>query len=217
MKNIITLIVALLSSLVNAQTYTTVERFNYLDNVMYGDQGYYFKDTQGYFNNYKGGTWVYTNVNTTIQLRFDVKTFIQSNNKYKEDVLIGGIHIVKNGVEVLNSLNDIQQIKQSNTDYFIYDLTRLENTPDCYNCTIPNQRLQMKYKEPNNANDAFNNMFFDMHVYYNAQNQPVLRVVFTTSALQGNDPNYYDPIFSNAPTKTTLHLPFGTYDFVKVP
>jgi len=217
MKNIIILTVVLLSSLINAQTYTTVDNFNYPNNIRFGEPGYYFKDTQGFFNSYKSGTWVYTNGNTTIQLRFDVKAFIKNNNKYKADALIGGIRIVKNGIEVLNSLNDIQQVKSSETNYFIYDLIRLENTPDCYNCTLPNQRLQMKYKEPNNDNDAFNTMFFDMHIYYNAQNQPILRVVFTQAALQGNDPNYYDPMFSNAPTKTTLLLPFGTYDFVKVP
>lgn len=217
MKNIfLLLIVCFTTTITKAQTFTMVDRFNFQDNIMYGEPGYYFKDTQGFFNNYKSGTWVYTNGNTTLQLRFDVKTFVRDTN-FKTDALIGGIRIVKNGVEVLNSLNDVQIVKSADTRYFIYDITRLPNTPDCYNCTIPNQRLQMGYKEPDNDNDAFNNMFFNMHIYYNAQNQPILRVVFTEEALQGRNPNNYDPMFSNAPTKTTLHLPFGTYDFVKVP
>ena len=118
---------------------------------------------------------------------------------------------------MVNTLNDINLIKQSNTDYSIYDLIRLQNTPNCYNCTIPNQRLQMEYKEPDNDNNAFASMFFDMHIYYNAQNQPILRVVFTEEALQGMDPNIYDPMIETAPTKTSFHLPFGMFNFVKVP
>lgn len=51
----------------------------------------------------------------------------------------------------------------------------------------------------------------------NAQNQSRLRLEFTQRALQGMDPNWYDAEFGDtAPTKTTLHLPFGTYDFVKI-
>jgi len=218
MKNIITLIVALLSLLVNAQTYTTVDVSNYPDNIRYGKAGYYFKDTQGYFNQYIG-TWQYNVGNVSLQLKFAKKTMIEFNNlgSYKTDLLVGGVRVIKNGVEVMNTLPTINDTKNSYVEYFLFNGYRPENTPDCYNCTIPYQRLHIYYKEPDSDNDAFNNMFFDMHVYYNTQNQPVLRVVFTTSALQGNDPNYYDPMFSNAPTKTTLHLPFGTYDFVKVP
>jgi len=212
MKKIYIITTFLFVQFLQAQPYTMVDLFN--SSQMYGERGYYFRDTQGFFNIYKGGTWVYMSGNMTIQLRFNVITFTR-DNRYKADALIGGIRIVKNGIEVLNSLYDVQEQRLSNTDYTIYSGPRLHNTPDCLGCTIPNQRLYMHYKEPDNDNNAFAFLYFTMHIYSNAQNQQVLRIVFTEEALQGLDPNYIDPDFP-APAKTQLFLPFGTYDFVKI-
>ena len=219
MKNIFLLLIACFTATITkAQTYTTVDLFNYSDNVMYGETGYYFKDTQGYFNQFIG-IWQYNVGTLNIQLRFEKRTTTEFNNvgSYKTDVLVGGARVVKNGVEVMNTLSTVNGTKNSYVEYFLFSGYRPVNAPDCYNCTFPKQRLNMYYKEPDNDNDAFNNMFFNMHIYYTAQNQPILRVVFTEEALQGRDPNNYDPMFSYPPTKTTLHLPLGTYDFVKVP
>jgi len=219
MKNIfLLLIVCFTTSIIKAQTFTTVDAFNYPKSIMYSDAGYYFKDTQGYFNQYIG-IWQYNVGTLNILLRFERKTMIQSHNlgSYKTDVLVGGVRVIKNGVEVMNTLSTVNDTKNLYVEYFLFNGYRPANTPNCYNCTTPNQRLHIYYKEPDNDNNAFALMFFDMHIYYNAQNQPILRVVFTEEALQGKDPNYYDPMIETAPTKTTLHLPFGTYDFVKVP
>lgn len=54
-----------------------------------------------------------------------------------------------------------------------------------------------------------------MHVYKNGQQIPTLRVVFTKEALTG-DPTQYDKEVRDAPTKTQVYLPFGTFDFQKV-
>jgi len=213
MKNLFVITAFLLTQLLQAQTYTMVDLFN--STQLYGERGYYFHDTQGYFNIYKNATWQHTSANITIQLRFDVKTFIR-DNRFKADGLVGGIRIVKNGVEVLNTLYDVQQIKHSNTDYTIYSGPRLPNTSDCFSCTIPYQQLYMHYKEPDNDNNAFSFLHFTMHIYYDRQNQPVLRLVFTEEALRGMNPAYVDPDFP-APSKTQLFLPFGTYDFFKMP
>ena len=62
-----------ITTITKAQTFTMVDLFNYPNSIRYGSSGYYFKDTQGYFNQYKGGTWLYTIAYLTIQLQFDVK------------------------------------------------------------------------------------------------------------------------------------------------
>ncbi len=213
MKNLFVLTVFLLTQLLQAQTYTMVDLFN--RNQRYGERGYYFHDTQGYFNIYKNATWQHTSANMSIQLRFDVKTFVK-HNRFKTDALVGGIRIVKSGVEVLNTLYEVQQLKPSDINYVVYNGHRIPNTPDCFGCTIPDQRIRMYYKEPDNDNNAFSFLYFDIHIYYNRQNQPILRIVFTEEALRGMNPGYVDPDFP-APSKTQLFLPFATYDFVKMP
>ncbi len=162
------------------------------------------------------GTWQYTANNIIIQLRFVKKTFIEKTigNTYKEDALVGGIRIVKNGVEVLNTFNTLNENKNSSVNYFIYDGYRVRNTIDCLGCTIPDQRLYMYYKEPDNDNQRLTDMYFLMHIYKNGS-ASILRVVFPEDAVIG-DPTQYDPEVENAPTKTQVILPFGKYDFKKV-
>ncbi|MDN3708978.1 hypothetical protein QW060_18040 [Myroides ceti] len=76
-------------------------------------------------------------------MRFIKKTFVENtvNESYKEDALVGGIRIVKNGIEVLNTLNTLNENKNSSVYYYIFKGHRVRNTIDCLGCTIPNQRL----------------------------------------------------------------------------
>ena len=216
MKKVLSILFSLLAGCIYSQTFQEVDNF-YHPEILYGDNGYYFKDTQGYFDQFiGGGTWQYTGNNITIQLRFVKKTFVKNtvNESFKEDALIGGIRIVKNGVEVLNTLNTLNENKNSNVNYFIYNGHKVRNTIDCLGCTIPNQRLYMYYREPDNDNNHLASMYFLMHVYKNGSTS-ILRVVFPEDAVIG-DPTQYDPEVENAPTKTQVILPFGKYDFKKV-
>jgi len=217
-KIFLLMIVILFAFTANAQSYTTVDLYDYPGNI-YGDNGYYFKDTQGYFDQYLGN-WQYESGNLKIQIRFVKKTTIEtfSSGSFKKDILVGGMRILKNNVEVMNTVASVNQTKDSFVEYYIYDGVRVPNSyGNCYNCTVPDQRIEMHYQEPDNDNDAFYDLFFRMHVYMNAQNLSRLRLEFTRAALQGMDPNWHDDEFGEpAPTKTTLHLPFGTYDFVKI-
>ena len=214
MKKILSIAIFLISGYVSSQSLQEVDLYN-RPGVSLADKGYYFKDTQGYFNQYTGnGVWQYSSGNLTMQLKFIKKTFTDVYQN-KIDALIGGIRIIKNGVEVVNTLNSINVNENSVVDYFIYDGPRYKNTPDCMSCTTPDQRLYMYYDEPNNDNPNLAQMFFVMHVYKNFQQIPTLRVVFTENALSG-DPTEYDTEFNHIPTKTEVYLPFGTFDFQKV-
>ncbi|WP_448606508.1 DUF6705 family protein [Paenimyroides ceti] len=218
MKNILTLLVCLIVQLAVSQTFQEIDNFNRSGTeISYGDNGYYFKDTQGFFDQFTGAsTWQYTANNITIQLRFTKKTFVKNSigSEYKIDALVGGIRIAKNGVEVLNTFNTLNENKNSNVNYFIYNGHKVRNTIDCLWCTIPNQRLYMFYKEPDNDNNHLASMYFLMHVYKNGP-ASILRVVFPEDAVIG-DPTQYEPEVENAPTKTQVILPFGKYDFKKV-
>src|SRR5690606_1008296 len=144
-KIFLLLITALLACTVQAQGYSTVDRFNYPDNIRYGQIGHYFKDTQGYFDQYLGN-WQYTSGNMTIQIRFVKKTTIEVNDigSYKTDILVGGMRILKNNVEVMNTVPSVNQTKDSYVQYYIYDMVRVNNYTDCYNCTVPMQRVEMR-------------------------------------------------------------------------
>ncbi|WP_448607549.1 DUF6705 family protein [Paenimyroides ceti] len=218
MKNILTLLVCLIVQLAVSQTFQEIDNFNRSGTeISYGDNGYYFKDTQGFFDQFtSAGMWQYTGNNITIQLRLVKKTFIRTDliGSFKVDALVGGIRIVKNGIEVLNTFNTLNENKESNTEYYIFNGYRVRNTIDCLGCTIPNQRLYMYYKEPDNDNQRLTDMYFLMHVYKNGS-ASILRVVFPEDAVIG-DPTQYEPEIENAPTKTQVILPFGKYDFKKV-
>jgi len=217
MKTIFFIVTLLITQISTAQQFTIIDMHNYSGMNSYGENGYYYKDTNGFFDQFtETGIWQYTGNNIIIQLRFVKKTFVENtvNESYKEDALVGGIRIVKNGIEVLNTLNTLNENKKSSVDYFIYDKYRVRNTIDCLGCTIPNQRLYMYYKEPDNDNNHLASMYFLMHVYKNGSTS-ILRVVFPEDAVIG-DPTQYDPEVENAPTKTQVILPFGKYDFKKV-
>jgi len=217
MKTIFFIVTLLITQVSIAQQFTVMDVHNYSGMNSYGENGYYYKDTQGYFDQFTGASiWQYTANNIIIQLRFVKKTFIEKTigNTYKEDALIGGMRIIENGVEVLNTLNTLNENKNSSVNYFIYDGYRVRNTIDCLGCTIPDQRLYMHYKEPDNDNNHLASMYFLMHVYKNGSSS-ILRVVFPEDAVIG-DPTQYDPEVENAPTKTQVIFPFGKYDFKKV-
>ncbi|MDN3707440.1 hypothetical protein QW060_19690 [Myroides ceti] len=217
MKTIFFIVTLLITQVSIAQQFTVMDVHNYSGMNSYGENGYYYKDTQGYFDQFTGADiWQYTANNIIIQLRFVKKTFIEKTigNTYKEDALIGGMRIIENGVEVLNTLNTLNENKNSSVNYFIYDGYRVRNTIDCLGCTIPDQRLYMHYKEPDNDNNHLASMYFLMHVYKNGSSS-ILRVVFPEDAVIG-DPTQYDPEVENAPTKTQVIFPFGKYDFKKV-
>ena len=217
MKTIFFIVTLLITQVSIAQQFTVMDVHNYSGMNSYGENGYYYKDTKGFFDQFtEAGIWQYTGNNIIIQLRFVKKTFIEKTigNTYKEDALIGDMRIIQNGVEVLNTLNTLNENKNSSVNYFIYDGYRVRNTIDCLGCTIPYQRLYMYYREPDNDNNHLASMYFLMHIYKNGS-ASILRVVFPEDAVIG-DPTQYDPEVENAPTKTQVILPFGKYDFKKV-
>ncbi|SFO31677.1 hypothetical protein SAMN05421741_13614 [Paenimyroides ummariense] len=197
--------------------FTTVDMFNVPSNIGVSENGYYYKDVSGYFNQFVG-TWQYQNGTTTYTLQFKKQTFIKSyphvNKTYQRDYLIGALKVVKNGVLIYNDLPTLNLNLTHAVKYKIFSMTRAENFSNCYMCTYPNQRLHLSYSEPNNDNYAFEDLGFMMHTY--TQNGVVkLRVDFLDQTSPSDYTNFKDP--DSPPTKTSIFMDFGIFDFVKVP
>ena len=197
--------------------FTTVDMFNIPSNIGVSENGYYYKDVTGYFNQFVG-TWQYQNGSTTYTLQFKKYTFVESyphvNKSFQQDELIGALKVVKNGVLIYNDLPTLNLNLPHVVKYNIYSIVRAENFSNCYMCTYPEQRLNLKYKEPNNDNYAFENLGFMMHTY--TQNGVVkLRMDFSDRTSPSDFTNFKDP--GSPPTKTSIFMDFGIFDFVKVP
>ena len=200
-----------------AQQFTTVDMFNTPGDMGFSENGYYYKDVTGYFAQFIG-TWQYQNGSTTYILKFEKKTFTKSyphvNTTYKEDDLVGALKVIKNGVAVYDDLPTLNQ-NLSKVSYNINSGTRAENFSNCYMCTYSNQRLHMYYKEPNNDNYAYLDLGFMMHTY---SLNGVTKLSLEFRSEQVNPDAFLKlPDLDQPPTKTTLFLDFGTFDFVKVP
>jgi len=222
MKKYIALIVIMFALTTNtqAQQFTTVDLFNLTDNITDGDSGYYHKDVNNYLNQFIG-IWRYkTSLNGNpyreYELKFAKKTFTQTypgtGDTYKYDALVGEIRVVKQGVEVHNGFNNLNQAYTSKTVYNIYSSFRAENG-SCTNCTVPNQRLTMDYREPDNDNMRFYDLDFLMHTYQE-NGKVYLRVFFPQSRVKFETENMHDPDLPV--TKTELFFNFGTYNFERV-
>ncbi|WCM41017.1 hypothetical protein MG290_08595 [Flavobacterium sp. CBA20B-1] len=199
-----------------AQQFITTDKFDYSDNIEWGVNGYYYKDVTGYFNQFVG-TWKYQNGTTTYYLKFEKRTFTRNyphvNKTFKEDELIGALRIIKNGTVVYD---DIYTLNQNFTDvvkYNIHSVIRVENFNDCYMCTYPEQRLYLRYSEQNNDNFAYTLLGMLIHTY-NDNGVTKLRLNFRSDQV---NPSAFLKIgdFQSAPTKTSLFMDFGTFDFVK--
>lgn len=218
MKKYIALIVSLFvfASNIQAQQFTTVDLFDVNRNVGFGTNGYYFKDVNNYLNQFVGN-WRFTlNMNgapyKVYEFKFAKKTFTRTypgdNSTIKYDALVGEIRIVKQGAEIYNGFNNLNQVYDSKTVYNIYNFTRVENG-NCNNCTIANQRLMMSYREPDNDNMKFYDLNFLMHTY--VQNgKTYLRIDFPQSTIKFETENMHDPDLPV--TKTELFFNFGTYN-----
>ncbi len=70
--------------------------------------GYYVKDINNLLNPFEG-TYLYTNGNTSFKIIL-IKKVQQYNGRYYEDLIIGEYQYIKNGVEIVNTLNQINTV-----------------------------------------------------------------------------------------------------------
>ena len=213
MKNTFYIIVfSLFTSLtIQAQNYTQIIDL-YDSNAELGKNGIYYKDTQGYLNQYVG-TWLYTNSMTSLKITFQKEYFAQQNafGTYYSDVLVGKYEYIVNGVTVFSTLNNLNILNTSPYTYNIFDLNRYPNYENCYQCIIPNQRLVLYYDEPTNDNSSLMGLMYIHTFIENGQTKLYMSLYTDYNGMDISKYNIHLPA-----TTTQLTLPEGEYIFNKV-
>jgi hypothetical protein len=121
----------------------------------YGTHNFYLKDTNNLLNPFVG-TWIYTNGNDSITMVLKKKEHFQFTygNEY-EDLLYGGYRYVQNGVEIINT---IPQIDDPNiTNFYEYSIegnrfpnhSLFDNDPN-----VTGNVIDIYMSEPNGTSSA---------------------------------------------------------------
>jgi len=110
--------------------------------------GAYFKDAQNKLGKYTG-TWKYTNGNTTFTITI-VKMLQYFNGKDYEDILIGEYKYVDNGVEIINTLSDINGTSIAPYDHLIVGslLVNKKSYVACPDCSEGEMRAALSISDP---------------------------------------------------------------------
>lgn len=145
MKKIITLLLLLNFCIINAQT----PIINLEDKDGSRLNGAYYKDIDSVFNNYEG-VWEYSNGLDTLKIELRKITF-QFLGRYYEDVLVGEIKYVKNGVEKANTLSEINANYGKEKRHTISGNTILTSPQrlNCTDCAPGEKRVYLGFKDPN--------------------------------------------------------------------
>lgn len=164
--------------------------------------GTYYKDTNNLLNPFVG-TFTYSNGSDEVQLTFLKKVMSSMNNVYYEDLLIGEYRYIKNGVEVANTLTNLNNSYANGVKYSLWGNTILVgNVRGCSDCASNEKRLEVSLVD-------------------NAQNRTgsvILRKITQSgqeaiSATIMWDMRVYDPV--HEPPTDELVLPTGTFILLK--
>lgn len=215
MKKLLLILICIFTKYTNAQTIIDFD-----DSTLgLNSQNYYQKDINNYLNQFEG-TWKYINGNNEITLVFKKKTFTDHPNPsmtVMQDELVGEYKYIKNGIEVLNTLQNINNNFTSSVGYNIYGSSRSRNnsggTVPCYMCTVPGQRLFAYYNEPTLDNQCIYGSLLIHTFVENGQTKLFFSIRKRSNGLlcvkKSND--------TQPATDYDLELANGEYIFVKVP
>ncbi|MRX41943.1 hypothetical protein GJU43_21915 [Flavobacterium sp. LC2016-23] len=105
-----------------------------------GVKGAYYKDTKNVLNGYDG-TYLYTNGNNSFKIKLQKNIMTSMNGFYYEDLICGEYQWIENGVEKVNTLNQLTATSNSNN---ISGKRVLTGTVlGCDDCTPTEKRLRL--------------------------------------------------------------------------
>lgn len=108
----------------------------------YGDDivGAYYKDTNNVLNPFEG-TYVYTNGNKEFKIIL-VKKVMQYNGEYYEDLVIGEYQYKINGLEIVNTLPEINIVYNNQVKHHIRGNAIINNNDIEWKCPLcePNEK-----------------------------------------------------------------------------
>ena len=213
MKKTLTLLVILVLSLsCKAQVLDTYETLSWDT-----PPNAYLKDTQNFQDQFVG-TWVYQNGQEYLEVRFIKKEMFlmePGSKQYYEDVLVAEYkYIDSNGVEKVNSLNNLYTNHTSIFNYNLYSgaKLRLDTYPLCPSCPIGTERLYMHFDEPANDDLGLDAGFVIRRVVENGIEKLKVQF-FNKSPKSGRKKGN----FTDSSTFTDFSLPYGDYTLIKQP
>ena len=209
MKNIITFICIINVFACKAQ-HPTVSLHNSAE--AYGVKGYYYKDFNNYLNSFEG-TWLFTNGNTSFTVILQKKIMIEvsassSNKIYYADAIIGEYKYIENGIEKINTLQNISNNHPILFSYniFLSSVSLSSDGNSCINCQPGDIYMRGSYTEPN----------CDRWMY------PVLSMrYFVENGIEKIDLHFsageriMSDMYGNPPPCDEYALPFGEYILIK--
>lgn len=98
--------------------------------------GYYLRDNNNLLNSFEG-TYQYTNGNTILKIVL-VKKTQQYNQEFYEDLIIGEYKYIENGIEKINTLNEInnvyieQRFHKIDSNFLVNNNFKLFPCLDCF-------------------------------------------------------------------------------------
>jgi len=110
--------------------------------------GAYFKDAQNKLGKYTG-TWKYTNGNTTFTITI-VKMLEYFDGRDYEDILIGEYKYIDNGVEIINTLSDINSTSITPYQHLIKGnlIVGTSKYVACTDCSQGEERVALMIRDP---------------------------------------------------------------------
>lgn len=111
-----------------------------------GIEGSYYKDLNGVLDGYDG-TYLYTNFNTSLKIALKKK--VLSKGYYYEDLVVGEFQFIKNGVELNNTLANINvNYTDEELNHLISGNRILTGTKlGCPDCSPTEKRLRLSFAD----------------------------------------------------------------------
>ncbi|MDX1318361.1 DUF6705 family protein [Bizionia paragorgiae] len=146
MKNIILIVLMIVTFTCKAQSPIVDIADRQIDLV----DGVYLKDVNNELDKFIG-TWLYTNGNTSLIVKFQKKTQVYSG-KYYRDILVGEYRYIENGIEKINTLPNFDNQDNLESLYehsLISSLIILKREfPGCSNCNDNEKRVKVSFSDP---------------------------------------------------------------------
>lgn len=201
MKNIIFIItIALISLSCKAQIYSLQ---SYEDATNWPlPNGAYAKDIYNDFNIYEG-IWKFEDTNNTLIIEFKKRTmFYDVNNSIYLDLLIGEYKFIENGVEKVNTLNNINNNSSVNSNSLRGNLFNSPaNFPICNDCLPNERRVELTFSDPDRP---------WVKAYIVLRHKVISGVEYIDAIIY-----YTQTVVPDDGTPSTLRLPAGNYLLVK--
>ena len=188
-------------------------------NILPGDiNGAYYKDLTNFRDRFVG-TWVYSQGNNFLTIIIQKRDNVYINdgfNTFYEDILVGEYKYIEQGIEKINTLNNININYGGTLDlnakhnllgdmYLPYPV----NYPPCNECLPNEKRMVFDYTEPNYDPKGVANGYMVVRHFIENGVEKIKIVFYTENQIQRHDAN------GNPITPEPYKIPFGEYVLVK--